>query len=45
MTIANEGMHPVPYAVESIDRDGERIYHSIYWRWKMESGNYDQDML
>ena len=36
--IANEGMHPVPYAVELIDRDGERIYHSIYWRWEMESG-------
>ncbi len=24
--IANEGMRPVPYVVESIERDGERIY-------------------
>ncbi len=25
-SIANEGMRPVPYVVESIERDGERIY-------------------
>jgi penicillin-binding protein 1A len=35
--IANEGLRPVPYVVESIERDGEPLYHHVQTGYQIAS--------